>query len=90
MPGAGDLRRDQGLRAVADRVAGRGTARQRRHRHRAVPGHHRDRDARRRRASATRSWRSCRRSLVGDVDGGRRRGRTAPAWPARWSACPAG
>ena len=86
--GPGDLRRQQGLRAVADRVAGRGTARHRRHRHRAVPGHHRDRDARprgagqraRRAAAGTRWSATCRRS---------RPRVTAPAWPARSSPCPA-
>ena len=43
---AGQLRRDQGLRAIADRGAGRGTAWQRRQHRRAVPRLHRHRHAR--------------------------------------------
>jgi NADP-dependent 3-hydroxy acid dehydrogenase YdfG len=46
VPDAGHLRGHQGLRAVADRIAVRRTAGHRRDHHHAVPGHHRDLDAR--------------------------------------------
>ena len=81
-----DLRRKQGLRAVADRVARRGTARHRRHRHRAVPGHHGDRHARARVA------RQRPRRAAAGVPGRRRPAKwrprvTARAWRARSSRC---
>ena len=68
--GLGGLRGEQGLRAVADRVAGRGTARHRRHRHRALPGHYGDSDVRPRDAGQR-----ARRAAAGHPGRRRARGR---------------
>ena len=67
--GPGDLRHDQGLRAVADRIAVGGTSGQRRQDHRVVPRHHCDRDADRRDRRRNARLADLPGLLVGNVDG---------------------